>query len=216
VTITPHDPVNICLSYDSAAQGYAEHLADELDHKPLDRHLLNRFAEETRGRGMAADFGCGPGQAAGYLRGQGLTEVLGLDLSPEMVGIAARLHPGVEFRVDDMRAPRLADASLAGIVSFYSIVHFEQAELGAIFGQMRRVLAEGALALVAFHIGEEIIHRDELFGARVSLDFRFHDPAKVAAALASAGLPVIEHTERAPYPEVEHPSRRCYLLARTV
>ncbi|HEX6863269.1 MAG TPA: hypothetical protein VF414_10665 [Thermoanaerobaculia bacterium] len=48
-------------SYDSAAQAYAEHLASELDHKPLDRHLLNRFAEETRGRGLVADLGCGPG-----------------------------------------------------------------------------------------------------------------------------------------------------------
>ena len=47
-------------SYDSAAKAYAEHLADELAHKPLDRHLLNRFAEETRGRGLVADFGCGP------------------------------------------------------------------------------------------------------------------------------------------------------------
>ena len=36
-------------SYDSAARAYAEHLATELDHKPLDRHLLNRFAEAMRG-----------------------------------------------------------------------------------------------------------------------------------------------------------------------
>jgi hypothetical protein len=30
-------------SYDRAARAYAEHLCDELDRKPLDRHLLNRF-----------------------------------------------------------------------------------------------------------------------------------------------------------------------------
>lgn len=39
-------------SYDSAAQAYAEHLATELEGKPLDRHLLNRFAEEMQGRGF--------------------------------------------------------------------------------------------------------------------------------------------------------------------
>lgn len=38
-------------SYDSAARAYAEHLATELEHKPLDRHLLNRFAEAVRGQG---------------------------------------------------------------------------------------------------------------------------------------------------------------------
>ncbi|HYU33725.1 MAG TPA: class I SAM-dependent methyltransferase, partial [Thermoanaerobaculia bacterium] len=55
-------------SYDSAAEAYAEHLATELDHKPLDRHLLNRFAEEVRGHGLVADLGCGPGHVARYLQ----------------------------------------------------------------------------------------------------------------------------------------------------
>jgi hypothetical protein len=53
--------MQISESYDSAAQAYAEHLAGELVHKPLDRHLLSRFAEEMRGRGLVADLGCGPG-----------------------------------------------------------------------------------------------------------------------------------------------------------
>ena len=51
-------------SYDSAASAYTEHLASELAHKPLDRHLLNRFAEATRDGGLVADLGCGPGHVA--------------------------------------------------------------------------------------------------------------------------------------------------------
>jgi SAM-dependent methyltransferase len=207
--------VNVSQSYDSAARAYAEHLAGELVHKPLDRHLLNRFAEETRGRGLVADLGCGPGHVSRYLHEQGI-ETLGLDLSPGMVEVAASLHPGLDFRVDDMTHLRLADASLAGIVSFYSIVHFEAAELGGVFQQMRRVLVPGGLALVAFHIGEQVVHLDDLFGSPVSLDFRFHDPGKVVEALRTAQLPVIEHTEREPYEGAEHPSRRCYLLAKAV
>jgi SAM-dependent methyltransferase len=200
-------------SYDSAATAYAEHLAGELIHKPLDRHLLNRFAEATRGRGLVADFGCGPGHVARYLHEQGV-EMIGTDLSPGMVEIAASLHPGLDFRVDDMTRPNFVDGSLAGIVSFYSIVHFEAAELGAIFQQMRRVLAPGGLALVAFHIGDQVVHLDDLFGAPVSLDFRFHNSDKVVEELRMAHLTVIEHTEREPYEGVEYPSRRCYLLAR--
>src|SRR5436309_204770 len=100
--------MDISQSYDSAAKAYAEHLAGELVHKPLDRHLLNRFAEETRGRGLVADFGCGPGQVARYLHEQGVT-AFGLDLSPAMVEVAASLHPGLDFRVDDMTHPNLAD-----------------------------------------------------------------------------------------------------------
>src|ERR1700760_4793752 len=115
--------MEISESYDSAAKAYAEHLADELDHKPLDRHLLDRFAEGTRGRGRVADLGCGPGHVARYLHEQGVT-VLGLDLSPGMVEVAAGLHPGLDFRVGDMTLLDLPDASLAGVVWFYSIALF--------------------------------------------------------------------------------------------
>ena len=38
-------------SYDRLAKQYAEHIADELQHKPLDRQLLDRFAERVKERG---------------------------------------------------------------------------------------------------------------------------------------------------------------------
>ncbi len=200
-------------SYDSAAAEYAENLAGELAGKPLDRHLLNRFAEAVRGRGLVADLGCGPGHVAGYLRDQGAS-MLAIDLSPEMIRHAARLHPGLDCRVGDMRALDLPDGSLAGIVSFYSVIHFDDAALAAVFGEFRRVLAPAGFLLLAFHVGEETLHRDELFGKPVSLDFRFLLPVAVAAELRDAGFEVIESVERSPYAGAEHPSRRAYLLAR--
>lgn len=200
-------------SYDSAAEAYAEHLATELDDKPLDRHLLNRFAEATRGRGRVADLGCGPGQIGRYLQEQGV-DVVGIDLSPGMVRVAAGLYPGIEFRVGDMTRLDLPGASLAGVVAFYSIVHFRPDELGAVFEQMRRVLMPGGLALISFHVGDEEVHVDDLYGSPVSLDFRFHLPGAVIAALQGAGLAVVEQAEREPYEGTEYPSRRCYLLAR--
>jgi len=200
-------------SYDSAARAYAEHLASELDRKPLDRHLLNRFAEATSGAGLVADLGCGPGHVAGYLRRQGV-RMVGIDISPEMIRVASELQPGIEFRAGDMRALDLPNGSLAGVIAFYAIVHFQPDELGPVFREMRRVLSSGGLALLAFHVGEEVVHVDDLFGAPVSLDFRFHVPERVIEALESAGFTVMERTDRQPYEGAEHPSRRCYLLAR--
>lgn len=200
-------------SYDSAAKAYAEHLATELDHKPLDRHLLNRFAEDTAGRGLVADLGCGPGHISRYLHDLGV-KVLGMDISDEMVRIAALLNPGLEYRVGDMRQLDIPDASLAGVVSFYSIVHFDNAGLATALCQIRRVLQPGGLFLVSFHVGDQVVHADDLFGAPVSLDFRFLVPIAVIEALRSACFKVIEHVEREPYEGSEYPSRRCYLLAR--
>ena len=131
-----------------------------------------------------------------------------------MVRVASNLNPGLAFRVGDMAQLDIPDAGLAGVVAFYSIVHFSAPELGPILQEVRRALAPGGLALLAFHIGEQWVHVDDLFGAPVSLDFRFHLPGQVIDALRSAQLTVIEHIEREPYEGVEYPSRRCYLLAR--
>lgn len=202
-------------SYDSAAKAYAEHLATELARKPLDRHLLNRFAEDTRGRGLVADLGCGPGHVTRYLNEQGVTMV-GIDLSPGMVSVASDLNPGIDFRVGDMNRLDLPDAGLSGAVAFYSIAHFDTLELAPVFQEIRRVLVPGGLALVSFHVGEQVVHLDDLFGAPVSLDFHFQLPTQVIEALRSAHFAVIEHVEREPYEGAEYPSRRCYLFARAV
>jgi SAM-dependent methyltransferase len=201
-------------SYDELAATYTERIFTELAGKPLDRHLLNRLAEDVRGHGLVADLGCGPGHVARYLHDQGV-RMRGIDLSPRMIDSARQRSPDIEFRVGDMRALDLPDGALAGIVAFYSLIHIGEPEMGATLRELRRVLAPGGLLLVAFHIGEETGPRDELWGHPVSLDFRFLMPSPMVARLIEAGFVVLERVEREPYPEVEHPSRRCYLLARS-
>lgn len=206
-------PQSIRASYDSVAAAYVEHVSSELAQKPLDRHLLNRFAEEVRDRGTVGDLGCGPGHVARYLHDQGV-QMLGIDLSAEMVRWATQLNPGMTFRVGDIRALDLADTSLAGIVAFYSVIHLDPSELEVAFREFRRVLAATGVLLLSFHVGDHTLHLDELFGETVSLDFRFLLPGAVAAALHSAGFLVTESVEREPYEGAEYPSRRCYLFAR--
>jgi SAM-dependent methyltransferase len=140
--------------------------------------------------------------------------MIGIDLSPQMIEEARRLNPELEFKVGDMRKLSLPDASFVGVIAFYSIVHLAPDELPAIMAELRRVLMPGGLILVAFHIGRDVVHVDELFGEPVNLDFRFYVPADVIDALRATGLVVIEQVEREPYPGAEFPSRRCYLLAR--
>lgn len=212
--MTERGPVSLEVrsSYDSAAEVYAEHLFGELEQKPLDRHLLNRFAEAVSERGLVADLGCGPGHIAKYLRDAGVT-MLGIDLSPEMVRCANEMTPGIDFRVGDMKSLDLPDGSLAGIVAFYSIVHFEASELDTVFREFRRALVRGGVVLVAFHIGEMVVHVDDMWGQAVDLDFRFHLPTDVVSALRGASIVVSEAVEREPYPDAEYPSRRCYLFA---
>jgi SAM-dependent methyltransferase len=207
-------PAQVRAFYDAVARAYAEHLADELDGKPMDRALLERFAADVRGAGPVYDLGCGPGgRTTAFLHGRGV-DVRGMDISPAAVAEASWRHPEIRFETGDMLALPLADGSAAGIVGFYAIVHFSPAQLRTAVREMARVLRPGAPLLVSFHVGDETVHVDELFGVRASLDFRFQPLERVEGALRDAGLVEVEAIVREPYPEVEHPTRRAYVFAR--
>ncbi len=199
--------------YDAVAREYADRFADELAHKPLDQELLRRFASEVGDGGPVYDLGCGPGQTTAFLQACGV-DVRGLDLSPQLLREARQRHPGVRFEEGDMLALPLADASLAGVVAFYAIVHFSPEQLRRALAEMHRVLRPGGRVLLSFHVGEQTVHLDKFLGQAVSLDFQFFTPEAVTDALQEAGFIAVETLERDPYPEVEYPSRRAYVFAR--
>jgi len=218
----PHsveEPVNdktiqcIQQGYDRVADEYACHIYAELDNKPFDRELLIRLASAVKSKGQICDLGCGPGHIARFLHNAG-ADVFGLDLSPGMLEEARRLNPQLAFRQGNMLALDLPDNSLAGIVAFYAIVHLPRAALPRAFREMARVLKSSGLLLLSHHIGEETIHRDEWWDRPVNIDFHFFQPQSIQRDLEAAGLVVEEVIEREPYaPEVEHQSRRAYILA---
>jgi SAM-dependent methyltransferase len=204
---------DVQASYDTLADEYVRHVYDELRHKPIDRQLLDRFADGVRDTGLACDLGCGPGQVARYLHERGV-EVCGVDLSPAMVERARRLNPGIEFRTGDMTALNVLDDAWAGITAFYAIVNLPPADVVRALREMRRVLRPGGLLLLSFHVGEEILHVEDLWGCAVSLDFYFFRTEAVDGYLRSAGFEIDDVIEREPYaPDVEYPSRRAYIFA---
>ena len=200
-------------SYDRVADEYVRRIAGELEHKPFDRQVLDRFAERVRDDGEACEVGCGPGHVAAYLHSRGV-RICGVDLSPAMVERARRLNPAINFRQGNMMALDAADQSWTGIVAFYSIIHIPRADVVSALRELRRVLRPGGLLLLSFHIGDDTVHLDEWWGETVSVDFVFFQSAEMAGYLTAAGLGVEEISERDPYPEVEHQSRRSYIFAR--
>ena len=76
------------------------------------------------------------------------------------------------------------------------------------------MLRPGGLAAIAFHVGDEILHREEWWGHPISFDFHLLNPANVSRRAIVAGLTVEELLGRDPNPEVEYPSRRAYMRLR--
>lgn len=206
------DEKNVRSTYDRVAAHYARSFADELDGKPFDRDLLDTFAATTRGAGPVWDLGCGPGQVAAYLRARGVA-ACGLDLSPPMLAEARRLHPALPLVAGSMRAVPVADGALAGIVSFYAIIHLPRAEVAAALREFSRALRPGGALLLAVHGGAGELRTEGWFGEPVTIGATLFDGETLAATVAAAGFVGVERLEREPYP-AEYPSRRIYLRAR--
>lgn len=216
VSVNPPEDTNTRntqLSYDRLADEYVRRIYNELKDKPLDRELLDRFAARLRLVGPVCDLGCGPGHVARYLHDRGV-DICGIDLSAELLERARELNPGIEFRQGNMFALDVPDATWAGIAAFYSIIHNPQAEHVKVLSEMWRILRPGGLLLITFHVGDETLHFDELWGVKVALDFHLFRSEEVANSLRTTGFEVEQVIERDPYPEVEAQTRRAYILAR--
>jgi SAM-dependent methyltransferase len=199
-------------AYDTVAATYAAKLHDELDAKPFDRQRLDDFATRLAGAGPVVDLGCGPGHVAAYLKARGV-EAIGLDLSPGMIAEASARHPAIPFRQADMRALPFAKGELAGILAFYSIIHIPPDEVPAVLHELYRVLRPGGLLFLAFHLGNHTLHLDDWWEHAVDVDFFFFEREAMEAWLRAAGFALVDARDREPYPGVETPTRRGYILA---
>jgi ubiquinone/menaquinone biosynthesis C-methylase UbiE len=199
-------------SYDALAEEYAKNISNELDHRPKERDLLQRFAERCRDRGVICDLGCGPGHIARYVR-QFNPNAIGLDLSRESLVQAQQRNPEILFLQGDMLALPFASEKLSGVIAFYSIIHFEGPQVDRALGEIQRVLRREGGLLLGFHVGTEIVHVDQVFGVNVDLDARFFTMDDLVSRLKKLGLTVVEKLQREPYPEIEYQSVRGYIWA---
>jgi SAM-dependent methyltransferase len=207
------DPVRV--AYDAVAEPYAAQFAHELDQKPVDRSLIDAFAQMCGATTVfpLVDVGCGPGHVTHYLSARGLP-ALGVDLSPGMVAVARRLYPTLEVLEGSILDLPLADSSCSGVLSLYSIIHLPRAVVPVALGEFHRVLRPDGVLLLGFHAGDQQLHLDEWLGREVSLDGYLFDPADIARELEAVGFIVEVRMDRRPYADIEIPTERAYLLAR--
>lgn len=182
----PADVTETRTAYDRVAVDYAEILRDHLATEPIDRAVLDLFAETVTGD--VADVGCGPGRITVYLDGLGV-KVFGIDLSPGMVEVARETYPGLRFEVGTMAALPLDDGALGGLVAWYSIIHTPPERHPEIFAEFARVVAPGGLLLVAFQSADdERVRLEHAYGHDVEYDaYRLSLP-RVARELGEAGF----------------------------
>lgn len=186
--------------YDTIAADYARLLPMLDAETALDVAMIDEFADRCAAAqlGPVLDAGCGTGRVSAHLAARGL-EVFGVDLSPGMVEVARRTHPQLRFDVGSLEHLPVPDASLGGLLAWYSLIHTAPARLPAIASEFARVLKPGVWLLTAFQAGDgQRVEHATVYGHPVALTSYRHDPQHVVATLHEAGVVVRAQLHRDP------------------
>jgi SAM-dependent methyltransferase len=137
----------------------------------------------------------------------------GVDLSPEMIRVARRDHPGFGFDVADVRDLPFAGASLAGVACWYSLMFLAPADRPAAFGELARVVSPGGYLVTAFKAGDSRLRRaGHSTGLGVEFDIYWLAPDEMERRVTDAGFTTVFWAGRPPMGEEGSPQG--YLLAR--
>ncbi|MEU4324858.1 class I SAM-dependent DNA methyltransferase [Nonomuraea dietziae] len=205
-------------AYDAVAARYAESVPERYRSSPLHHGMIGVFAELVTafgdGDGLVADVGCGPGHVTAHLRSLGVT-AFGVDLSPEMIAIARDAHPELRFEVGLMEALQVEDASLAGVLANYSIIHTPPERLPVMLAEFGRVLSPGAHLLLGFPAYDGPVEPAEAYDHATFPAYRY-SPDRVAELLLAAGLTEVARLVVAPGEDPKRGFPGAFLLARRV
>jgi ubiquinone/menaquinone biosynthesis C-methylase UbiE len=98
------------------------------------------FAGTIAPVGPVLDVGCGPGTVTAYLAERGI-EVSGVDLSCRMIDHARRLHPHCTFSVGSATDLDLPEASLGGVLGWWSLFNLPRNVLPPVVDSLLRPCA---------------------------------------------------------------------------
>ena len=186
-------------SYDTVAADYVKIIEGPQRLDPISRAMMTGFAELLldAGRGPVADLGCGPGWFTNLLADKGL-DAFGVDLSPGMVEQARQAFPHLRFEVGSMTAIDLPDATLGGVLAFYSTHHTPPEHLPVVYAEFHRVLAPGGLLMLAGHVGPDLHYSPtQAYGGNpVSYESHLVPADRIADLLAAAGFTVTSRLDQ--------------------
>lgn len=156
-----------------------------------DQDLIGAWVRSVHG--PVLDIGCGPGHWASFLHQTGV-EITGIDPVPKFINDARARFPDVAFRVGRAEALDVDDASVGGILAWYSLIHTDPSQLAAVFSEFARVLRPGGSILVGFFAGMDLTRFDHAVTTAY-----FWPPDMLSAVIEDAGFSVVAtHTRTDP------------------
>ncbi|MCO1595329.1 class I SAM-dependent methyltransferase [Micromonospora sp. RHAY321] len=149
----------------------------------IGRHLAGR-------PGAVLDLGCGPGHITGHLRSLGV-DARGIDMVPEFIAHAQATHPDGSYQLGSIEHLDVANHSIAGILAWYSLIHFPPHRLDGMLAEFRRAMAPGGALVLGLFVGDEVA----AFDHKVVTAYRW-PLDEVSERLTRAGFAEVERLQR--------------------
>jgi ubiquinone/menaquinone biosynthesis C-methylase UbiE len=191
--------------FDALGAAYEKAFAHSQAHRRSLDWLLGRLAPGSR----VLDVGSGTGRPTAETLARAGHEVLGVDVSPVMTGLATRQVPGATFACADVRDLPLDDGSFHAVCVYFSLLQMDRAQQTALIGRLARALRPGG-SLVLATVPLDVEGVDAVFMGRPVRVTSFPGEA-LADVVRAAGLTVLDeentlftpdHPEAVPEPHL--------------
>ncbi|MFQ6393114.1 class I SAM-dependent DNA methyltransferase [Nocardia sp. KC 131] len=138
--------VDVATGYDGWAPTYEQTVMDEMDLALLERLHHPDWARVRR----AADLGCGTGRTGAWLRGRGITNIDGVDVSAGMLAQARTRGAHTTLAEADVRDTGLSSGAYDLVIS--SLIDEHLPKLQPYYAEAWRLAAPGAhCVMVSYH-----------------------------------------------------------------
>ncbi|MER5718096.1 class I SAM-dependent methyltransferase [Streptomyces sp. NPDC002132] len=198
-----HDVRRAAAVFDALGSTYEKAFAHSAPHRRSLEWLLGRLTPGSR----VLDVGSGTGRPTAATLAAAGHDVLGVDVSPVMVDLAARQVPEAAFHCADVRELPLEEGSFDAVCVYFSLLQLDRAEQAALIGRLARAVRQGG-SLVLATVPLDVEGVDTVFMGQPVRVTSFAGPDLVET-VTRAGLTVLaeenalftpDHPEAAPEP----------------
>jgi SAM-dependent methyltransferase len=138
-------------SYNDHVDDWVGAMETNVGHIYLEKPAMEAVLPEDLSGKSVLCVGVGSGDELSCVKRRGASDVVGIDVSEDLLRVARGKHPGVTFRhVDMMRASEVFDVDRFDVVYSSLTFHYSQ-DWDVLLAEMKDVLVDGGLILVSTH-----------------------------------------------------------------
>jgi len=184
---TPKDRTSRTINqYEQIASAYAQNIADRAPQKELEK-----FISQIPSGGKILDVGSAAGRDTRIFYDKGF-DVCGIDLSQELIAIARRQNPGIDFFFADVRQLPFSDNIFDGIWSNAVFEHLDKIEMVQSLDEWKRVLKKGGLLYLRTKMGSGSIKISDELSQGQEREFTLLSEEELKKMIQDSGLNLSE------------------------